>query len=98
MRAAVSLFIAALVCVALAWWISLLPGTVNATVAGTTIETSTPVAITLLAALFLVFYVVIRLLAWLVSLPRRARIWRSRPGPHPRGAGRQPGADRAGGE
>lgn len=77
MRTVLALFIAAVVCVALAWWISLLPGTVTATIAGTTIQTSTPVALTLLASLFLAFYLVIRLLAWLIGSPRRVRGWRS---------------------
>lgn len=77
MRTAITLFVAALICVSAAWWISLLPGTVTATLAGTTVQTSTPIAVTLLLILFLIVYVVIRLLAWLLSTPRRSRRWRS---------------------
>ena len=77
MRTAFALFIAAVVCVAIAWWISLLPGTFTAVVAGTTITASTPIAVTLLVLVFLIFYVAIRLLAWLVSVPRRVGSYRS---------------------
>ena len=76
MRAAIGLFLAALVCVAVAWWVSALPGSVTATVAGTTLQTSTPVAILLAVVAFVVLYAIIRLLAWLVSLPRRTGRWR----------------------
>ena len=38
MRTALTLFLVALICVTLAWWLSLLPGTVSATIAGTTFE------------------------------------------------------------
>jgi HemY protein len=77
MGAAFSLFLLAVICLGVAWWVSLLPGIVTATIAGTTIEASTPVALTLIVALFLVLYFVIRLLAWLFSLPRRGRRWRA---------------------
>ncbi len=77
MRAAITLFVAALLCVAIAWWVSLLPGSVTATISGTAIEASTPVAITLLAILFVLLYLLIRLLAGLLSLPRRVGGWRS---------------------
>ena len=77
MRNAFALFVAAVVCVAIAWWISLLPGTFTATIAGTTFQTSTPVAITLLAILFLLLYLIIRLFAWLIRMPRRVDAWRS---------------------
>ena len=77
MRAAIGLFIVAAICVAVAWWISLLPGAVTATIAGTTIQTSTPFAILLLAVLFLVLYAIARLIAWLFSVPNRLGSWRS---------------------
>ncbi|MBV8913355.1 MAG: heme biosynthesis protein HemY [Acetobacteraceae bacterium] len=78
MRTALALFAIAVICVAIAWWVSLLPGTVSATLAGTTIETTTPIAVTLAALLFLLIYLWIRFLAWLFSLPRRGRRWRER--------------------
>lgn len=73
MRSAIGLFLAAVVCVAVAWWVSLLPGSITATIGGTTLQTSTPVAVLLLAVGFLVLYAVIRLIAWIVSIPRRMK-------------------------
>ncbi|HYZ32253.1 MAG TPA: heme biosynthesis HemY N-terminal domain-containing protein [Crenalkalicoccus sp.] len=78
MRTAITLFVVAAIWVAVAWWVSLLPGTVSATIAGTTLETTTPVALTLFALLFLVLYGVIRFFAWLFSLPGRGRNWGQR--------------------
>ncbi len=77
MRTAIGLFLAALVCVAVAWWIALLPGSVTAVIAGTTLQASTPVAATLLLILFLAVYLVVRLFAWVLSVPHRSRRWRS---------------------
>lgn len=76
MRAAIGFILLATICVALAWWVSALPGSVTATIAGTTLQTSTPVAILLFAVVFLVLYSAIRLLAWLISIPRRTGQWR----------------------
>ncbi len=73
MRSAIGLFLAALVAIAIAWWVSLLPGSITATIAGTTLQTTTPVALLLLAVLFVVLYAIIRLFAWLVSIPSRVR-------------------------
>ena len=73
MRAAIGLFLAALVCIAVAWWVSMLPGAVTATIAGTTLTTSTPFALLLLAILFGLLYLVIRLIAWVISIPSRLR-------------------------
>ena len=73
MRSAIGLFLAALACVAIAWWVSLLPGSITATIGSTTFQTSTPVALLLAAILFLVLYLIIRLIAWLVSIPSRVR-------------------------
>ena len=76
MRAALGLFLAAIAAVAIAWWVSALPGSVTASIAGTTIQTSTPVAIALFAVVFLVLYAVVRLLAGLLALPKRTGRWR----------------------
>lgn len=73
MRAAIGLFLAALVCIAVAWWVSMLPGAVTATVAGTTLTTSTPFALLLLAILFGLLYLAIRVIAWCISIPSRLR-------------------------
>ena len=76
MRTALTLFVVALICVTLAWWLSLLPGTVSATIAGTTFEAPASVAAALGIALFLVLYAWMRFLGWLVRLPRHGRRWR----------------------
>ncbi len=73
MRAVLGLTILAAALIALAWWIAGLPGMVSATIGGTTFEMATPVALVLLAMLFVVFYIAIRLLGVLVRLPRRTR-------------------------
>lgn len=77
MRAVLGFTLLAIVCVGGAWVVSGLPGSISATIAGTTIETTTPVALALLAVLFLLIYLVVRLLAWLIRLPRAARRWRA---------------------
>lgn len=66
------LLLAAL-CVAGAWWVAALPGSVSMTIAGTTIETATPVALTLLVLLFLAIYVAVRVIAGVIRLPRSMR-------------------------
>lgn len=73
MRAVIGFLIAAVIVIGVAWSISILPGTWSATIGATSLHASTPVALTLLAAVFLVLYVIIRLLAGLVSMPRRLR-------------------------
>ena len=73
MRAVVGFTVLAAALIALAWWVAGLPGMVSATIGGTTFEMGTPVALVLLALLFAVVYVVLRLLGGLVRLPRRAR-------------------------
>ena len=81
MRTVFGLTIVAAALIALAWWVALLPGSVSATIGDTTIGAATPVALVLLTLLFLVLYVVIRLLAGLVRLPRgmrRGRVRRNR--------------------
>jgi HemY protein len=78
MRTVLGLTVLAAALIALAWWIAGLPGMVSATISGTTFEMSSPVALVLLTALFLVIYFVIRLLAWLIRLPRRGRVRRVR--------------------
>ena len=75
MRSVFLLVIAGILCVALAWFVAGLPGMVSATISGTTIEASTPVAITLIALLFLILYVLLRLLIGLIRLPRTTGRW-----------------------
>lgn len=73
MRGVVTFLIVAAVVIALAWGVSILPGTWTADIAGTQFQAGTPAVLALLAAAFVVFYLVIRLLAGLFSLPRRVR-------------------------
>ena len=73
MRAAIGLFVAAVICIAVAWWVSLLPGAVTATIGGTTLSASTPVVATLLVILFGVLYLAVRLVAWVIRIPGRLR-------------------------
>ncbi len=73
MRTVLGLTLLAAAVIAGAWWVAGLPGTVSATIAGTTFQTTSPVALVLLAALFLILYAAVRLLAGLFTLPRRAK-------------------------
>jgi HemY protein len=76
MRTVIGFTILAALCVWGAWWVAALPGSVSITVSGTTIETSTPIGLTLLALLFLAIYVVIRLIAAILRSPRVIGRWR----------------------
>ena len=66
--------LAAAVCVAIAWWVHGLPGTVSARVGTLVFQTSTPVAVLLGTVLFALLYLFVRFLGVLVRLPR----WRQR--------------------
>ena len=76
MRTVIGFTILAALCVAGAWWVAGLPGAVSASFAGTTIETSAPVALTLLTLLFLAIYIVIRVLASVWNAPKVMGRWR----------------------
>ncbi len=71
MGAVLTFVVLALLAVAGAWWVAGLTGTVAITVGTYAVETTTPVALTLAAVLFLVLYAVVRLLAWLLGTPGR---------------------------
>jgi HemY protein len=77
MRAAIRFLIVAAIAVAIAWAVSLLPGTVAAQLGDLTYESSTPVAVLLAAILFVLLYVLFRLLGALFRGPRRLRGWRT---------------------
>lgn len=77
MGAALSLVIVAVVVIAGAWWLSLLPGDFSLTLGDTTLQASTPVALTLIVVLFVILYILVRLLAGIISLPARNRRWRA---------------------
>lgn len=53
-----------------AWWVAGLPGTVSGQIGAYSFDMSAPVALTLLAVLFLILYGVIRLLSRLISAPK----------------------------
>ncbi len=57
--------------VAGAWWVAGLPGTVSGQIGAYSFDMSAPVALTLLALLFLVLYGVVRLLSRLMTAPSR---------------------------
>ncbi len=78
MRTAIGFVLLAALAVAGAWWLAGLPGSFTATVSGTTLTTSTPVALLLLGVLFLLVYAIVRLLAALLRAPLGLRRWRSR--------------------
>ncbi len=78
MRAAVRFLIIAAIVVAIAWAVSLLPGSVSAQFGDLTYEASTPVTVLLAAILFVLLYIVFRLLGALVRSPRRLRARRVR--------------------
>ena len=54
-----------------AWWVAGLPGSVSATIGSYSLDASAPVALTLLAALFLILYGLVRLVTKLVAAPKR---------------------------
>jgi HemY protein len=76
MRAVIGFTILAALCVAGAWWVAALPGSISVTIGSTTIETSTPVGLTLLALLFLAIYIVIRTIVTVWRSPRTIGRWR----------------------
>ncbi|HTW28440.1 MAG TPA: heme biosynthesis HemY N-terminal domain-containing protein [Acetobacteraceae bacterium] len=77
MRRVILFLILAALVVALAWWVAGLPGAATLQLGATTIQASVPVVVLLAVVLFLVLYSVLRLLALLVSLPRRLRAARA---------------------
>src|SRR5271170_552307 len=77
MRRVVWFVVAAIVAVAVSWWLAALPGHVSATVAGVTVDTSAPIAILALVVLVLVLYFALRLLTWPVRALGRWRGWRT---------------------
>jgi HemY protein len=78
MRGVLTTVIAVALTVALAWWVAGLSGGVGATVAGYTIQTTTPVALLALVLLVLAVVILLRLLNFIVTLPRRIGAWRAR--------------------
>ena len=76
MRAALSAVVAAGLAIALAWWVSGLSGTIEATISGVTVETSAPVAALAFALLATLIYLTVRAMLWLIDIPRQLGRWR----------------------
>lgn len=73
MRGVITFLVVAAAVIAAAWGISVLPGTWSAVIGETQFQTTTPVVLAVLLAGFLVFYLVLRLLTGLFSMPRLVR-------------------------
>lgn len=76
MRAALSAVLAAGLAIALAWWVSGLSGTIEATIGGVTVSTSAPIAAVTLAVLVILIYLTVRVMLWLIQIPRHLARWR----------------------
>lgn len=64
--------------VALAWWLSGLPGEVTVALSGYTVQFATPLALTALVLLVLLLMALIWFVFWLFRTPRRIGGWRAR--------------------
>ena len=78
MRRAIVWVACAVIVVAAAWAIALLHGRFSLQLGGISVETSAPIALVVLMALFVALYVVVRLLGVLLRLPRGWNAWRHR--------------------
>ncbi len=78
MRGILTIVLVVVATIALAWWAAGLTGTVGATIAGYTIQTTTPVALLALVVIVLVLHVMLRLFFGMLSFPSRMAAWRAR--------------------
>ena len=78
MRAVLLWILAIAVGVAFAWWVAGLTGSIDVTLFGYSLQTTTPVAITLVLAALVVLAILLRIFVWIVTLPRRIGAWRAR--------------------
>lgn len=69
MRRVITLLVVAAATIAIAWWVAGLTGTVAATIAGYTIETTTPVAFVALVVGVAMLYLILRFLFGVLGLP-----------------------------
>ena len=72
MRAVILFLVIAAAVIGFAWWLVGLPGTVTAQIGETTFGAPTPIALLIAIAVFLVLYVLVRLVVGLIRLPRRS--------------------------
>ena len=77
MRRVIWFLVACALVLAFAWFMAGLPGRITAQFGSTTVEAATPVVAVAFLLLLLVLYVVYRVLAAVLGLPRRAGLWRS---------------------
>ena len=70
--------LAGAVVILLAWVLASIPGHVVASIGSFTIETSAPVAILMLVALFMVTIILMRILRAVLAIPRSGADWRRR--------------------
>ena len=68
--------VAAALAVVVAWGIASLPGTVSVSLGAYAVQTSTALALFGALLLVLVLYTLLRVLAWVLSTPRRIARWR----------------------
>jgi HemY protein len=73
MRRVILFLLAAAILIALGWWLFDLPGTVSIVVGDLTMSAPTPVALLAVVILFVAVYIVFRIIAAIVRLPRRTR-------------------------
>jgi HemY protein len=73
MRRVISFLVVAAILVAFAWWMAELPGSVSVNVGTINMSAPTPVALLAALVLFLVVYIIVRLLALVFRLPSRTR-------------------------
>jgi len=78
MRRAIVWVACAAAVIAAAWAASLLQGRFSFQLGGLSLETSTPIALVMLAVLFAALYTVVRLLGVLLRLPRNWQAWQHR--------------------
>jgi HemY protein len=71
MRAVVSFLVIATAVIGFAWWLVGLPGSVNAQIGGTTFGAPTSVALLFAIVVFVVLYILVRVLLTVVRLPGR---------------------------
>ena len=77
MRAALSFLVVAAVAVAVAWSVSLLPGTVTVSLNTRTYEASVPISVFIAGSVLAAFYVFFRLLGALLRAPSSIGYWRA---------------------
>lgn len=75
MRRILYVLVASAITIGFAWWLAGLPGRVTVSFGATTLEMATPVAVLGLLLLFLIVYLVLRLVGGLLRLPYIAARW-----------------------